>query len=101
MPFSGSIWMSKNDSSCGCCESNGRERGGAVAELAHHAQVLFGLAILAQRAPAGGLVVHDDDIHHVPSSVVVCNLLPAGASRVIGGDSRMAGMEISLIHSLP
>ena len=82
-------------------QSNGRESRGAVAELAHHAQVALGFAVFAQGAPPGGLVVHDDDIHHVPSSVVVCILLPAGASRVIGGDSRIAGMEISLIHSPP
>ena len=81
-------------------QANRRERAVAVAEFAHHAQVLFRLAVLAQGAATRGLVVHDDDIHHVPSSVVECKL-PAGASRASGGDSRIAGMEISLIHSLP
>ncbi len=32
--------------------SNGGERGRAVAELAHHAQIAFRLAIFAQGAPA-------------------------------------------------
>ncbi len=81
--------------------TNRRERRAAVAEFAYHAQIAFGFAVFAQGTPAGGLIVDDDDIHHVPSSVEVCNLLPAGASRTMGGDSRIAGMEISLIHSLP
>ena len=53
--------------------SHCRESGGAVAELTDHAQVAFRLAVFAQGAPAGGLVVDDDDIHHVPSNVVVCS----------------------------
>src|SRR6202012_5094268 len=77
--------------------AHGRQRGIAVAELADDAQVFLCLAILAQCAASGGFVIDDDDIHHVPSNVVEWILLGFGASRASGGDSRMAGMEISLI----
>src|SRR5271170_6917522 len=80
--------------------SNGGKRVGAVAEFAHHAQIVFRLAVFAQGASARNLIVHDDDIHHVPSRVLVCNLPPACGSRTTAGDSRTAGMLISLIHSL-
>jgi hypothetical protein len=47
---------------------NRRQRGRAVAELADHAQIALGLAVLAQGATAGQLVVDDDDIHHASTS---------------------------------
>src|ERR1700690_3142031 len=81
--------------------TNGRQCGGPVAELADDVQIVLRVAKFMQRTAAGGLIVHDDDVHHVPRSVVVGTLSPTGASRMAGGDSRMAGMLISLIHSPP
>jgi hypothetical protein len=48
--------------------ANGCERRVAVAVLADDGDIAFCIAELAQRAPSGELVVHDDDIHHAPTS---------------------------------
>src|SRR6202011_3218163 len=47
--------------------ANTRERGGAVAILTDHLQVLFRLAQLAQRASSGRFVIDDDDVHQAPT----------------------------------
>ena len=49
-------------------QSNRRQGGGSVAVFAHHAQVVFRLAEFAQGAPAGLLVVDDDDVHHASAN---------------------------------
>src|SRR4029077_1010217 len=46
---------------------NCAERRCAVAELADDGKVVLGVAQLAQRAPAGEFVVHDDDVHQTPT----------------------------------
>jgi hypothetical protein len=46
--------------------AHGGERGGTVAELAHHVEIALGRAEFPQRAPPGQLVVHDDDVQHQP-----------------------------------
>ena len=45
-----------------------RERSRAVAEFPHHVQIAFRFAEFAQGAPAGQLVIDDDDVHHAPAN---------------------------------
>ena len=68
MPFSGSIWMSRNKS----CGRFARIAASAAVPSAYSPTTrksLLRLAEFAQRAPSGLLVVDDDDVHHALTNV--------------------------------
>jgi hypothetical protein len=59
-------------------QSNRRERSGAIAVFTHHTQIAFRLAEFAQGAPAGLLVVDNDDIHHASTNSGACRVSRTG-----------------------